>query len=62
MNGRRLRTVSIEAPQTDIKSSTLLSEYSDMDLMPLVENFEIALTNLLDTHAPIKKCTTTLRP
>ena len=30
--------------------------------MPLVENFQITLTNLLDTHAPIKKRTITLRP
>ena len=30
--------------------------------MPLAENFEITLTNLLDTHVPIKKRTTTLRP
>ena len=59
---RKLRAVSIEALQTDIKSSTLLSDYSDMDLMPLVGNFEIILANLLDTHAPIKKRTITLRP
>ena len=32
-----------------------------MDLMPLVESFEITLTNLLDMHAPIKKRTITLR-
>ena len=30
--------------------------------MPLVANFEITLTNLLDRHAPIKKRTITLRP
>jgi len=59
---RKLRAVNIEALQTDIKSSTLLSDYSDIDLMPLVGNFEITLTNLLDTHAPIKKRTITLRP
>ena len=29
--------------------------------MPLVENFEITLTNLLDTHAPIKKRIITFR-
>ena len=50
-----------EALQTDIKSSTLLSNYSDMDLIPLVESFEITLTNLLDMDAPIKKRTITLR-
>ena len=33
-----------------------------MDLLPLVENFEITLTNLLDTYAPIKKRTITLGP
>ena len=33
-----------------------------MDLVPLVENFETTLTSLLDTHAPIKKRTITLRP
>ena len=59
---RKLRAVNIEALQTDIKSSTLLSDYSDMDLTPLVENFEITLTNVLDTHAPIKKRTITFRP
>ena len=59
---RKLRAVNIEALQTDIKSSTLLSDYSDIDLMPLEGNFEITLTNLLDTHAPIKKRTITLRP
>ena len=56
---RKLRAVDIEVLQTDIKSSTLLSDYSDMDLTPLVENFEITLTNVLDTHAPIKKRTIT---
>ena len=59
---RTLRAVSIEALQADIKSSTLLSDYSDMDLMSLVENFEVTLNNLLDTHAPIKKGLITLRP
>ena len=54
--------MDIEALQTDIKSSTLLSDYSDMDLTPLVENFEITLTNVLDTHASIKKRTITFRP
>ena len=57
-----LRAVSIEALQTDIKSSTLLSDYYDMDLLPLVENFEITLTNLLDRKAPIKKRIITIRP
>lgn len=32
MTYSKLRAVSIEALQTDIKSSTLLSDYSDMDL------------------------------
>ena len=59
---RKLRAVDIEALQTDIKSSTLLSDYSDMDLTSLVENFEITLTNVLDAHAPIKKRTITFRP
>ena len=54
--------MDIEALQTDIKSSTLLSDYSDMDLTSLVENFEITLTNVLDAHAPIKKRTITFRP
>ena len=30
--------------------------------MPLIGNFEITMANLLDTHAPIKKRTITLRP
>ena len=59
---RKLRAVDIEALQTDIKSSTLLSDYSNMDLTCLVENFEITLTNALDAHAPIKKRTITFRP
>ena len=32
-----------------------------MDLMPLVANFEITLTNLLDMYAPINKRTINLR-
>ena len=59
---RKHRAVTTESLQTDIKSLTLLSDFSDMDLMPLVENFENTLTNLLDTHAPIKRRTITLRP
>ena len=59
---RKLRAVTIEALQTDTKSSTSLSDYSDMDLMPLAENFEITLSDLLDTHAPNKKRAITLRP
>ena len=43
-------------------SSTLLPDYRDMEVTPLVENFESTLTSLLDTHAPTKKRTIILRP
>ena len=59
---RKHRAVNTQSLQTDIKSLTLLSDYSDMDLRSLVENFENTLTNLLDTYAPIKRRTVTLRP
>ena len=56
------RKVDIESPRTDIKSSTLLSDYSGMDLIPLVDNFENILTDLLHAQAPIKKRSIILRP
>ena len=59
---RKPRAVNTESLWTDIKSSTLLSDYPDMDPTPLVENFENTLTNRLDTQAPIKRRTITLRP
>ena len=43
-------------------SSTFLSDYRDMEVTPLVANFESTLTSLLDTHAPTKKRTIILRP
>ena len=39
-----------------------LSDYRDMEVTPLVANFESTLTSLLDTHAPTKKRTIILRP
>ena len=59
---RKLRSVDTKLLQTDIMSSTLLSDYRDMEVTPLVENFESTLTSLLDTHAPTKKRTIILRP
>ena len=59
---RKLKAVDTESLQNDIKLSTLLSDYTGLDLVPLIENFENTLSNLLDTHAPIKKRTIILRP
>ena len=59
---RKIRAVNIEALEADIMSLALLSVYSDMDLLPLVDNFETTLTTLLYIHVPIKKRTITLRP
>ena len=58
---RKLRSVDTKLLQTDIMSSTLLPDYRDMEVTPLVENFESTLTSL-DTHAPTKKRTIILRP
>ena len=38
--------MGIDSPRTDIKSSTLLSDYSGMDLIPLVGLFSCSLSNL----------------
>ena len=59
---RKLRSVDTKLLQTDIMSSTFLSDYRDMEVTPLVANFESTLTSLLDTHAPTKKRTIILRP
>ena len=33
-------------------SSMLLFDHQDMEVTPIVENFESTLTSLLDTHTP----------
>ena len=43
-------------------SSMLLFDHQDMEVTPIVENFESTLTSLLDTHTPPKKRTIILRP
>lgn len=59
---RKLKAIDTESLRNDIKFSTLLSDYTGLDLVPLIEKFQNMLTNFLGMHTPIKKRTIILRP
>ena len=58
---RNLRAVNIHKFKTDVLNSFLLKNFTTMDLVSLVNEYD-CLHTILDNHAPIKSREITLRP
>lgn len=59
---RNLRSLNCDALKTDISSSSLIRDCDNVDVNTLVDKYDKILRQIIDSHAPVKHRTVTLRP